>query len=108
MKKIEDHHHRAVYIGLFILLGIQVQFMVHAATEIWYLNYLLEDFGRYGLGLSWQQWALVDQFASWGFLLAGIVIGFVEGKHWWHRLYGRGWRHGPKRPRWLTTPEVSR
>lgn len=101
MKGLSEQYHHLIYVALFVLLGLQMQYMVHGAAEIVYLNYLLDDVSRYGLGLSWSDWMMIDRFASWGFLVVGAVIGFIEGRHWWGRLYGQGPRNPPQRPSWL-------
>ena len=80
MKKI-------IYIITFTILGIELQFLIHAFTEIWYINLLLRDFSTYGLGFSWRQWFLIHHVASAILLIAGIALGFWQGKYWWRRIY---------------------
>jgi len=81
MKKI-------IYIGAFIVLGILVQFLIHASLEIWYIGLLLKDFSTYSLGLSWENWFLIHNVATAVFLAAGILIGFYQGNFWWRKIYG--------------------
>ena len=78
---------KTVYIILFVLLGIEAQFLVHAFVEIWYINLLLRDFSIYGLGFTWRQWFLIHHVASAILLIAGIALGFWQGKYWWRRIY---------------------
>ena len=80
MKKI-------IYIITFTILGIELQFLIHAFTEIWYINLLLRDFSIYGLGFTWRQWFLIHHVASAILLIAGIALGFWQGKYWWRRIY---------------------
>jgi len=80
MKKI-------IYIITFTILGIELQFFIHAFTEIWYINLLIRDFPAYGLGFTWRQWFLIHHVASAILLIAGIALGFWQGKYWWRRIY---------------------
>lgn len=78
---------RAVYIGLFTLLGVLVSFLVHAVLEISIIYLLVADFATYNLGLSWSQWLVVHQWSSWLLLIIGIGIGLWQGVYWWEVLY---------------------
>lgn len=80
MKKI-------TYISLFVFLGILVSFLIHGILEIIAIEFLLADFDRYNLGLSWAQWFSVHKWGSWLLLLLSVGAGFWQGKHWWHVLY---------------------
>lgn len=78
---------RIVYVSAFTVLGILLQFIVHAAVEIWYIGLLVEDFSVYGLGLSWRAWFIVHHVGSLIFLAAGIFAGFRGGRYWWKKIY---------------------
>jgi len=80
MKKI-------IYIICFVVLGVIVQFLVHAGIEILCINLLLNDFQKYSLGLSWDQWFIVHYIGTVVLLIAGILLGFWQGIYWWERLY---------------------
>ena len=80
MKKI-------VYIILFVFLGVLAQFLLHALIEIPYINLLLHDFEKFGFGLSWGSWELIHHVGTVVLLLAGVLLGFWQGKYWWHKLY---------------------
>ena len=80
MKKI-------VYLITFVILGVVIQFLIHAVVEIWYINLLLQDFSRYDLGLTWEQWFMIHHLSSIILLIIGMVFGFWQGKFWWRRIY---------------------
>ena len=68
---------RTIYIILFTILGILLQFLVHALLEIWYANLLLADFSKYSFGLSWEKWwYVVHGGGSIVLLVVGAVFGF--------------------------------
>lgn len=75
------------YVFLFTLLGILLQFLIHAMLEIWYIGLLVKDFGRYSLGFSWSQWVLIHHSGSVVLFAAGMLFGFFSGRFWWHKLY---------------------
>ncbi|MCH7883266.1 hypothetical protein IIA95_02540, partial [Patescibacteria group bacterium] len=76
-----------VYLSLFIILGIIASFLIHAAIEIPIINLLVKDFDKYGLGFTWQQWYRIHHVGSVILLLLGIVVGYLQGKHWWKVIY---------------------
>ena len=76
-----------VYIFLFTLLGVLLQFLIHAFVEIWYITLLLKDFPRYSLGLSWDHWLRIHDGGTVILLIGGILFGFFSGRFWWHKLY---------------------
>jgi len=80
MKKI-------IFIISFMILGILLQFLAHAAIEAWYIELLVNDFETYGLSFSWGQWYMIHNVGAVLFLVAGIVFGLSQGKYWWHLLY---------------------
>ena len=80
MKKI-------IYIICFTVLGVIVQFLVHAGIEILCINLLVNDFQKYSLGLSWGQWFTIHYIGTIVLLIAGVLLGFWQGIHWWKILY---------------------
>ena len=65
MKKI-------VYLITFVILGVILQFLIHAIVEIWYINLLVQDFTKYGLGLNWKQWFMIHRLGSVVLLIIGM------------------------------------
>lgn len=80
---------KSVYIAACILLGILIQFLIHAFIEIWYIGLLLADFEQYGLGLTWEQWVTIHGVGTVLLLLVGGIIGVWHGQYWWKRMYER-------------------
>ena len=78
---------RVVYIALFTLLGILLQFLAHALVEIWYIGLLLKDFNKYGFGFSWDFWLWVHHIGSLIFFITGALFGCLQGKYWWKKIY---------------------
>ena len=77
------------YILAFIIFGALLQFIIHAVVEIWYIGLLLENFPRYNLGFSWDQWFWIHHIATVFLFVAGVLFGFWQGKFWWKNLYVR-------------------
>ncbi len=75
------------YIFVFTVLGLLLQFTIHAVLEIWYIRLLLTDFSFYGLGFSWAQWNTIHFILSWVLALGGGFLGFYQGKYWWNQIY---------------------
>lgn len=90
------YYKKHIYIFLFIILGLQLQYLTHVALEVWYLGLLIQDFPKYSLGLSWSEWFRLHQIFTWILIVSGLTIGAIEGNHWWHRIYGEGWRQPRK------------
>lgn len=80
MKKI-------VYISSFTLLGVLLQFLVHAVVEIFYINLLLTNFEVFGLGLSFATWFTIHNIFAVILLFLGILLGLKQGLYWWRRIY---------------------
>ena len=78
---------KRIYITAFVLLGVLLQFLVHGLVEQWYIGLLIDDFGAYSFGLSWQQWFFVHQSGTLVLLIIGILFGFWQGTFWWKKLY---------------------
>lgn len=79
---------RVFYISLFVLLGILVQFLVHAVVEIFYTNLLLTNYDVFGLGLPFSAWFTIHTIFSAILFIAGVAIGYWQGVYWWKRMYG--------------------
>ena len=80
MKKI-------IYVALFTFLGFLLQLILHAVFEQWYISLLLKDFETFGFGLSWDEWFLVHHFLSVLLAIAGMLLGFWQGRHWYKIIY---------------------
>ena len=78
---------KTVYIILFTFLGILLQFIIHGLVESWYIGLLINDFPKYGFGLSWSQWYLIHHILTVILFFAGALFGFWQGKFWWRRIY---------------------
>lgn len=78
---------KKIYIVLFTVLGILLQFLVHAIVEIWYVGLLLQDFQKYGFGFSWNQWFFIHHIGTVILLVVGALFGFWQGKFWWRKIY---------------------
>lgn len=78
---------RTIYVVLFVILGILVQFLAHAGLEIWYGGLLLEDFEKYGLGFSWSTWFMIHHIGAVALFLAGAIAGYFSGVYWWRVIY---------------------
>lgn len=78
---------KSLYIFLFALLGVFLQFIPHGLLEIWYIGLLLKDFSRYGFGLSWDAWVMIHNVGTVFLLAAGVGFGFWQGKFWWKKIY---------------------
>jgi len=78
---------KLIYISLFTVLGIVLQFLVHELVEIWYINLLIGDFPKYSLGFSWENWFLIHYVGTIVLLVAGALFGFFQGKFWWRKIY---------------------
>lgn len=76
-----------IYIGFFVLLGLTLQGLAHVGIEVWYINLLVKDFSRYGLGLAWQEWFQVHHIATVILFVVGIIFGLWQGKFWWKKFY---------------------
>jgi hypothetical protein len=54
---------------------------------MWYINLLVSDFSKYGLGFSWDQWFRIHYIGTVILFIAGVLFGFWQGKFWWRRIY---------------------
>lgn len=78
---------KTIYILAFVILGIFLQFLIHAGIEIWYINRLLENFAKYGLGFSWNFWFIIHYFFTILLFIIGVIFGFWQGQLWWEAIY---------------------
>lgn len=86
-KKAEPKIKQYLYILLFSLLGWMVLYLFYAMLEYLVLSTLLEDFDKNSLGLTWGQWWYLNHLVAAVFSLAGITIGFLQGRYWWRVVY---------------------
>lgn len=91
---------KTIYIASFILLGILVQFLLHAFIEMWYIGLLVSDFAAFGFGLSWDAWFLIHAMLTIFFFIGGMAAGFFSGKKWWQIIYVEQKYKNKKWPRW--------
>jgi len=78
---------KKIYISAFILLGILLQFLLHALLEVWYIGLLLQDFGKYGFGLGWDAWLMIHHIGAATLFISGVLFGFLQGRYWWQKVY---------------------
>jgi len=78
---------KSFYIFCFVVLGVILQQIVHTVLEIWYIKLLINNFNKYGFGLSWDSWFLIHHIYTGVFLAIGILSGYLSGKYWWPKLY---------------------
>lgn len=77
---------KSVYMLLSVILGFLISTIIHAAIEIPILMVFIEDFDRYGMGLSWGFWLGIHHALTVVLAVAGIGFGYLIGKKW----YGKG------------------
>jgi hypothetical protein len=78
---------KKIYIILFAIFGVLLQFLIHGLVEIWYIGLLTSDFSKYGFGLSWHQWFVIHYVATVILIILGALFGFFAGKFFWHKIY---------------------
>lgn len=78
---------KKIYLILFIILGIVLSFLIHAGIEVWYIDLLVSDFGKYGFGLGWRDWYFIHSVLTILLIVLGAMFGFRQGKYWWRVLY---------------------
>ena len=76
-----------IYIFLFIILGILLSTILHAAIEIPVIYLLVSNFEKYSLGLRWADWYLVHHIGTAILLLGGIILGAFLGFKFWKKIY---------------------
>ncbi|OGE76948.1 MAG: hypothetical protein A3K05_04455 [Candidatus Doudnabacteria bacterium RIFCSPHIGHO2_01_48_18] len=78
---------KIIYIASFAFLGVLLTTALHGLLEMLYIRLLTSDFQNYSLGFSWSQWFEIHKYFSIVLLIAGIVLGYQQGKHWWNVIY---------------------
>lgn len=80
---------KRVYIGLFIVLGIIVQQLIHAIIEIGYIALLTSNWEFWGFGWSFATWMIIHAIFAVTLFALGLYAGFSQGRYWWHYIYER-------------------
>lgn len=80
---------KTIYLFIFVVLGLLVAFMIYTWVEVWHIGLLTGNFSKYCLSLTWDQWQIIYRVFSLISLLIGGLIGFHQGKYWWHKIYER-------------------
>ena len=80
---------KRIYVAIFVLFGILLQFIIHSGIEILYINLLQNNFEAWNFGLSWDDLGRVHNIATVILLLLGMAAGFWAGKYFWKKIYGR-------------------
>ena len=84
---------KTIYIILFTIFGLLLQFLLHALIEIPYLGLLSRNFAKYGFGLSWPQLLNIHAVLTIILIIAGALFGFFAGKFCWRKIYvENAWR----------------
>ena len=78
---------RIVYIAAFVLLGLLLSTLLHAAIEMPTLWLITGNIEKYGQSWVWQNWQLVHGVGSAILWLLGATLGFLLGRRYWHILY---------------------
>jgi hypothetical protein len=76
---------KVAYISLFVLLGIVLQFIIHALIEMGVIKLLTSDFEKYSLGLSWENWYLIHHIGTVILLVVGVLFGLWAGFYFWKK-----------------------
>ena len=77
---------KTVYIILTMILGLILSFIVHAAIEIFYINYLLEkEVLPQPSSLTHQCYLPLSLQII--LLLVGLFCGYFLGHFWWRKVY---------------------
>jgi hypothetical protein len=78
---------RTLYLIASVLLGLLLQFLVHAGLEMAVIGSTLSDPNHWGFGWSWPTWLAVHRVASVVLALLGAVGGYCLGVIWWRVVY---------------------
>jgi len=76
-----------LYIFLFVIFGVLISFLVHAAIEMPVIYVLIQKYEPVRYGFSWSQWFLIHQIFTVITLIIGIGVGYWLGQHWWNKIY---------------------
>ncbi|MBI5404958.1 MAG: hypothetical protein HY976_01900 [Candidatus Kerfeldbacteria bacterium] len=79
---------RPLYLGLTVVLGVILSYVLHSGLEIWYLS-VAEGNGwtivwtkHLGVGSCALPW-----WVQYGLLAVGIIGGYELGRTWWRLVY---------------------
>lgn len=75
------------YISCAVVFWILLGFILHIIIEVSTISLLLNNFERYGLGLSWAQLMTIHYVFTFVLFLASIVVGVIAGLKWWKFIY---------------------
>ncbi|MFA5742473.1 MAG: nuclease-related domain-containing protein [Candidatus Paceibacterota bacterium] len=84
---MEKSFKKAVYISLFVFLGIELQFLVYFLIEAGHIALMNNDFQKYSLGMSLDWWLSAYSMGAIVFFFLGALFGFFQGQHWWEIIY---------------------
>lgn len=79
---------KAIYIMLFVFLGIELQFLAYFLIEAGHIALMNSDFQKYGLDRSLAWWFSAYAAGAVIFFFLGAFFGFSQGKYWWDVIYG--------------------
>ena len=89
---------RKIYLGLTMLLGVELMVIIHTLLESWYVSAFIASASRpvrYGF---WFISSYLPPWLSALLLIGGLVGGFFLGRWWWQIVYveKRHWRFRKK------------
>ena len=76
-----------------------IMFLFYASIEYVTVVLLLQDFDRYSLGLSWENWWLLQNLIAVILSFIGIIVGLQQGNYWWNLSYEKS---KSKKCRWFS------
>ena len=83
MAKAQSKIKKAVYLLSTMFLGLLLSFLVHAAIEINYLNWL----ASHGRAATFYGGCVLPPLLQAALWLAGIIGGCYLGQYWWRKVY---------------------
>jgi len=91
MNKIKSHSKdlsskKTIYIALSVILGLLLSVIAHATIETYYLKYMLVN----DLEIVWRSNCALPPACVAILPLAGAVLGYFMGRHWWQVVYIEG------------------
>ena len=84
------------YIAAFVLLGLLLSQLIHAAIEIPVISLMSEQLTETGESWLADYWWLLHDIGAIVLWLAGLAFGFAMGKKYWRILYVEKRRGTPK------------
>lgn len=88
---------RYFYIAAFMVLGVLLATLSHAAIELPTLAIMTGNFAYYGDSFIWRHWSLIHGVGGKILWFVGALAGFLAGRRFWQILYVEK-RYGT--PRW--------